>query len=161
MHYQGKKHRDKAEVSSRLTCSLLLGTDCPGFINALTNLGDARRIGKCGRCAVLADDARSPDAFPGGVDPTEYPLGVRIAFDQVIKMKLVRPDTVVTVPHLAIISDRLYRVSHDTHSGEATGKLFFSGLITARWRFTGVNSFRGVIGHANGLWPDSIGRAFT
>ena len=64
IHYQGKNHRIKAAVSSRLSHPLILGTDWAGFNQVTKDLVGVRSrwLGKCEACAAGSGDAGSADA---------------------------------------------------------------------------------------------------
>ena len=144
IHYQGKKHSIKAAVSSRLSHPLIFGTDWAGFKQVTKDLVGvrSRRLGKCGGCAAVSGDAGLADAAkrepisrersvgtpstPEFYPMKDFPLEqsrddtLCFAFDQVksIDGQPVHPDTAPSHPYFSVIKDRLYRVCHDTQTGE-------------------------------------------
>ena len=143
--YKGKTHSVKAAVSSRLAHPMILGTDWAGF-NKLVGVC-SQQDKTCGMCAVLSGDARLPDTAEGEGAPArpssealqvpdlcsmeDFPLEqsrddtLRFALDQVIRIDghMVRPDAALAYPHFSLLRDRLYRVSHDTQTGEINTQL--------------------------------------
>ena len=151
INLQGQTHIIKAEVSTRLSHPLILGTDWPGFQQIVKDLTGvrSRQLGRCEVCTVDSGDAGSSDTAergPGVVGlPAEalwvpdfppmedFPLDqsrddtLRFAFDQgrSVDGHLVRPDTAPSHLFFSIMRDRLYRVCRDIQAGEEVTQMLF------------------------------------
>ena len=131
IYYQGKIHKIKAAVSSRLSHPLMLGTDWAGFNQVTKDLVGVRSrwLGKCEVCAAGSGDVGSADAVerepmskersigtpstPEFYPMEDFPLEqsrddtLRFAFEQVksIDGQLVHPDTAPSHPYFSIIKE--------------------------------------------------------
>ncbi|XP_064177503.1 uncharacterized protein LOC135247687 isoform X1 [Anguilla rostrata] len=128
---QGKKHKIKAAVSSRLSHPLILGTDWPGFRQAAGKVAGvhSRRVGLCDVCAAPppGETPQVPVFRPMEDFPLEQSRDdtLRFAFDRVMSIygQQVRPDATLTHPYFVIIRDMLYRVCRDTQTNEEITQL--------------------------------------
>ncbi|XP_060768622.1 fibrinogen C domain-containing protein 1 isoform X1 [Neoarius graeffei] len=145
--FRGEKFIVKAAVNPRLTHSLILGTDWPGFRGLMTRLVES---GSChltggGPGVALAGAAvtepstssphqsEEPPAPPLSIGESlaDFPLEqsrdetLRHAFDQVrvIDGQTLLPNATPSFPYFAIMKDILYRVTQDTQTKERVTQL--------------------------------------
>ncbi|XP_051571299.1 uncharacterized protein LOC127450889 [Myxocyprinus asiaticus] len=139
--FRGTKHRVEATVSSRLTHTLILGTDWPEFRNILMGIcadGACTKAVRCEMCDVLAGEAEpgpSLSAPRQRLQPLpssgDFPLEqsrdetLKHAFDQVrvIDGQQLQPNVALSYPYFAIINEWLYRVTQDAQTEEDTTQL--------------------------------------